>query len=227
MAKLKIYGMEFEGQTEIETIKKAYDGCEKLAEAMNGYLAEHDVFDKDGECVTSPWTDEQIQEAFDSATGNNPDVFRMSWVEESVFKAAREKAGLSQAQAAKLTGVPVKTIQRWDQGVATPPKYVQDAYLSKLQAKCLRVQKLYNYRGNNVVYTQNFIKDEVCDYITVVLPPGMETFVDVLGFTNIQDSEGHIGRLVTSAYGPALVFEDAEFNQREFINLKVLPEPEM
>lgn len=36
------------------------------------------------------------------------------------LKAAREKAGLSQSQASEAWGIPLKTLQQWEQDKATP-----------------------------------------------------------------------------------------------------------
>ena len=36
------------------------------------------------------------------------------------IKAAREKQGLSQSQAASAWGIPVKTLQKWEQDGSTP-----------------------------------------------------------------------------------------------------------
>jgi DNA-binding transcriptional regulator YiaG len=36
----------------------------------------------------------------------------------------RNRTGLSQSKFSKLTGVPLKTLQRWEQGASKPPKYV-------------------------------------------------------------------------------------------------------
>ena len=36
------------------------------------------------------------------------------------LKAAREKLGLSQSQMAEKLGVPVRTLQRWEQNQSTP-----------------------------------------------------------------------------------------------------------
>lgn len=36
------------------------------------------------------------------------------------LKAAREKAGLSQSQAAKAWGIPLRTLQKWEIDQATP-----------------------------------------------------------------------------------------------------------
>lgn len=79
MAKLKIYGQEYIGATRIEIIKAARNGCEKLADAMSYYLSEYDNFDEDGEYIPAEYTNDQIEESFDRATGNNPSVFRIKW----------------------------------------------------------------------------------------------------------------------------------------------------
>lgn len=42
------------------------------------------------------------------------------------IKELRKSTGLSQSRFAELTGVPVRTLQRWEQGQNTPPEYVTD-----------------------------------------------------------------------------------------------------
>lgn len=49
------------------------------------------------------------------------------------FKEARLSAGLSQTQASKQTGVSLRCIQAWEQGVNKPTKFVEGAYLRALK----------------------------------------------------------------------------------------------
>ena len=39
-------------------------------------------------------------------------------------KEIREKTGLSQSQFAKVTGIPLSSLQHWEHGYSKPPKYV-------------------------------------------------------------------------------------------------------
>lgn len=39
---------------------------------------------------------------------------------ETYIKKARKKAGMTQAQAAEASGIPVGTLRRWEQGVNEP-----------------------------------------------------------------------------------------------------------
>lgn len=41
------------------------------------------------------------------------------------IKEMRKKTGLSQNKFAKLLGIPVANIARWEQGGSTPPDYVE------------------------------------------------------------------------------------------------------
>lgn len=50
------------------------------------------------------------------------------------LKAAREKLGLSQSQAAKEWGVPVRTLQRWEQNQSTPHGFALKVLTEKLDA---------------------------------------------------------------------------------------------
>lgn len=50
-------------------------------------------------------------------------------------KEMRKKTGLSQAKFGLLLDIPVANISKWEQGVATPPKYVE-----KLIEKVLKLQ---------------------------------------------------------------------------------------
>lgn len=44
----------------------------------------------------------------------------MERAHESHIKRARERAGMTQAQAAKASGIPIGTLRRWEQGVNEP-----------------------------------------------------------------------------------------------------------
>ena len=50
------------------------------------------------------------------------------------LKTAREKAGLSQSQASKAWGIPLKTLQHWEQNQATPRGFALRALEEKLDA---------------------------------------------------------------------------------------------
>ena len=80
---LKINEKQFEGKTEKECIYNAWNEYEKLCEFMSGYLTEYDKCDEDGEYIPAEYTGEQLEEAFYRATGNNPDIFTVSWEEEN------------------------------------------------------------------------------------------------------------------------------------------------
>lgn len=43
---------------------------------------------------------------------------------DEIIKKLRELTGLSQSKFAKYLDIPVANIQRWEQGVVNPPKYV-------------------------------------------------------------------------------------------------------
>ena len=50
------------------------------------------------------------------------------------LQAARKAAGLSQQGMADQTLIPKRTIQDWEQGVRTPPPYVQRFVLNELES---------------------------------------------------------------------------------------------
>lgn len=50
---------------------------------------------------------------------------------------ARQAAGLKQIQAAKLFGIPWRTLQNWELSQRTPPAYVQKSILDALKERKL------------------------------------------------------------------------------------------
>lgn len=48
------------------------------------------------------------------------------------IKEAREEAGLTQKQVHDLVGVPIRTLQNWENGVRVCPQYVEDLLIEKL-----------------------------------------------------------------------------------------------
>jgi len=48
---------------------------------------------------------------------------------------ARQAAGLKQAEAARLFGIPERTMRSWELGERTPPAYVQADLLNKLKER--------------------------------------------------------------------------------------------
>ena len=48
------------------------------------------------------------------------------------LKAARAATGLSQQKLADITLIPKRTLQDWEQGLRTPPPYVQRFVLNEL-----------------------------------------------------------------------------------------------
>lgn len=49
------------------------------------------------------------------------------------IKAAREAAGLTQAEMSKLLGIPRRTVESWDMGERKPPAYVEALIVEKLR----------------------------------------------------------------------------------------------
>ena len=48
------------------------------------------------------------------------------------LKAARVATGMSQSQAAEYTGVTLRSIKNWEQGVNSPAKFVAESYVRLL-----------------------------------------------------------------------------------------------
>ena len=53
------------------------------------------------------------------------------------IKELRKKAGLSQSKFSAKFGIPVRTLQQWEQGISAPPEYVvrMMAYIMLLEEK--------------------------------------------------------------------------------------------
>lgn len=54
------------------------------------------------------------------------------------MKSIRMKTGLSQAKFSKLTTIPVANIQKWEQGISSPPDYLMfllSAYVDSTLSK--------------------------------------------------------------------------------------------
>ena len=52
---------------------------------------------------------------------------------ENEFQPARLAAGLTQKATADLMEIPLRTIQKWEQGERTPPPYVRRFVLNELK----------------------------------------------------------------------------------------------
>ena len=50
------------------------------------------------------------------------------------IKEARRATGLSQSKAAKYLGMPIRTLQQWEQGNRTPASYVEKLIIEKLNS---------------------------------------------------------------------------------------------
>ncbi len=55
----------------------------------------------------------------------------------SRIKEARLNAGLTQEQMTSVLGIPRRTVQNWEKGVAKPPEYVERLVIAELE----RLQK--------------------------------------------------------------------------------------
>ena len=51
------------------------------------------------------------------------------------IKELRQKTGLSQSKYSAKFGIPVRTLQQWEQGISAPPEYLvrMMAYILKLE----------------------------------------------------------------------------------------------
>lgn len=48
------------------------------------------------------------------------------------LKEARKLAGLTQKGMSEQLGIPKRTIEDWERGISTPPKYVEQLVIEKL-----------------------------------------------------------------------------------------------
>ncbi len=53
------------------------------------------------------------------------------------IKELRKKTGLSQSKFSAKFGIPVRTLQQWEQGISAPPEYLirMMAYIMQLEEK--------------------------------------------------------------------------------------------
>lgn len=49
------------------------------------------------------------------------------------IKEAREELGISRAEMSRRLGIPIRTLESWDAGVRTPPKWAERLILEKLE----------------------------------------------------------------------------------------------
>lgn len=54
-------------------------------------------------------------------------------MEENKIKEARLKTKLSQDQFSQLLKIPLPTLKKWEQGVRTPPEYVENLVIYYLK----------------------------------------------------------------------------------------------
>lgn len=97
----------------------------------------------------------------------------MGFVEE--LKTAREKLNLAQWEAAKLIGIPKRTLEAWEMGERVPPEHVQrmtlyvfDVVRAQLLAGELRADLMYSILEPE---TKIFIIRDERGYIIDWVPP--------------------------------------------------------
>lgn len=54
-------------------------------------------------------------------------------MEDSAIKLARKEAGLSQAGVQTKLGIPVRTLQNWEEGTRTPPAWLEKLIIDALK----------------------------------------------------------------------------------------------
>ncbi|MBO6114481.1 MAG: helix-turn-helix domain-containing protein [Lachnospiraceae bacterium] len=66
------------------------------------------------------------------------------------IKELRNKTGLSQSKFSGKFGIPVRTLQQWEQGISAPPEYLvrMMAYIMLLEEKS-QIQYEESIRGEN------------------------------------------------------------------------------
>lgn len=85
------------------------------------------------------------------------------------IKEAREEAGLTQKQVQDLIGVPIRSLQNWENGVRICPQYVEDLIVAK-------IGELKDVKRFIIVYEDAEGYHE--DYIQALTP---EQGIDILG----------------------------------------------
>lgn len=72
------------------------------------------------------------------------------------FKNKREKYNLTRKEVSKKLEIPVRTLEDWEAGRRTPPKYVQNMYLKALN----EIQPLYNiYLDGEIVASEKTLAE--------------------------------------------------------------------
>lgn len=74
------------------------------------------------------------------------------------IKELREKTGLSQSQFARYYDIPVKSLQKWEQGARVPPPYVE-----KLLMYAIRLRMMNDNPNEPVYFSYEDLKAEEQD----------------------------------------------------------------
>jgi len=84
---------------------------------------------------------------------------------KTTIKTVRENIGLTQEQVSSLTGVPVKTLRNWEQGVRKPSEWTIDLIIDKILRTELEKHFLLNddEDDQNNILSFSTIKKKVSD----------------------------------------------------------------
>ena len=75
---------------------------------------------------------------------------------KTTIKTIRENIGLTQEQVSSLTGVPVKTLRNWEQGIRKPSEWTLDLIIDKILRTELEKQLLLNGQGDDEINILSF-----------------------------------------------------------------------
>ena len=68
------------------------------------------------------------------------------------IKDIRRKTKMSQSEFAELYGIPVSTLRKWEQGIASPPDYVINLIVKNLPSSDDSVESIEGRDGNTYYY---------------------------------------------------------------------------
>lgn len=102
------------------------------------------------------------------------------------IKEIREKFGLSQEKLSFITGIPKRTIENWDMGSRTPPDYMSDLVLAKVE----RFFQEQNRSKDMADFNLGKAKCELRDYIDGVMGEYYRYFIkNGIDPLNIQNEQ--------------------------------------
>lgn len=86
------------------------------------------------------------------------------------IRELRDKTGLTQKEFAETYGIPLSTLQKWEQAVMTPPDYVINLLARIIPGVDKNLMKIESKKTGNIYYydkKKKTIKDSIGNEITV------------------------------------------------------------